>query len=56
VPATPAQRREADEIAELDRHLEPLVRATTPKLVAQLGIGVQSVAQLLVTAGDNHAR
>jgi hypothetical protein len=31
-----------DEIAELDAHLEPLVRASAPALVAQLGIGVQS--------------
>jgi hypothetical protein len=41
------------EIAELDTHLEPLVQATAPTLIAQLGIGVQSAAQLLVTAGDN---
>jgi transposase len=41
------------EIAELDAHLEPLVKATAPTLIAQLGIGVQSAAQLLVTAGDN---
>jgi transposase len=41
------------EIAELDTHLEPLVKATAPTLIAQLGIGVQSAAQLLVTAGDN---
>jgi transposase len=46
----------ADEIDELDRHLEPLVTRTAPKLVAQLGIGVQSAAQLLVTAGDNPER
>jgi hypothetical protein len=45
-----------DAIAELDRHLEPLVTRTAPKLVAQLGIGVQSAAQLLVTAGDNPER
>jgi transposase len=45
-----------EEIAELDAHLEPLVRATAPALVAQLGIGVQSAAQLLVTAGDNPER
>jgi transposase len=44
------------EIAELDAHLEPLVKATAPTLVAQLGIGVQSAAQLLVTAGDNPER
>jgi transposase len=45
-----------EEIDELDAHLEPLVRATAPALVAQLGIGVQSAAQLLVTAGDNPER
>jgi transposase len=44
------------EIEELDAHLAPLVRATAPALVAQLGIGVQSAAQLLVTAGDNPQR
>jgi transposase len=44
------------EIAELDAHLEPLVYATAPALVEQLGIGVQSAAQLLVTAGDNPER
>jgi transposase len=46
----------AEEIAELDTHLEPLVRATAPAHVAQLGIGVQPAAQLLVTAGDNPER
>jgi transposase len=45
-----------EEIDELDAHLEPLVKATAPALVAQLGIGVQSAAQLLVTAGDNPER
>ena len=45
-----------DEIDELDTHLAPLVTKTAPKLVAQLGIGVQSAAQLLVTAGDNPER
>jgi transposase len=45
-----------DEIHEFDHHLEPLVTKTAPKLVAQLGIGVQSAAQLLVTAGDNPDR
>jgi transposase len=33
-----------EEITELDAHLEPLVRATAPALVAQLGIGVQPAA------------
>ena len=42
-----------DEIEELDVHLARLVRATAPALLAQPGIGVQSAAQLLVTAGDN---
>jgi hypothetical protein len=42
-----------DEIAELDTHIARLVTETAPALIAQLGIGVQSAAQLLVTAGDN---
>ena len=45
-----------DEIDELDIHLTRLVRATAPALLAQPGIGVQSAAQLLVTAGDNPER
>ncbi len=45
-----------DEIDELDLHLTRLVRATAPALLAQPGIGVQSAAQLLVTAGDNPER
>jgi transposase len=43
----------ADEIAELDTHIARLVTETAPALIAQPGIGVQSAAQLLVTAGDN---
>jgi transposase len=45
-----------DEIADLDDQLEPLVKKTAPRLVSQLGIGTQSAAQLLVTAGDNPER
>jgi transposase len=41
------------EIEQLDVHLGRLVKRTAPRLLAQPGIGVQSVAQLLVTAGDN---
>jgi transposase len=44
------------EIKEHDRHLERLVTAAAPKLVARRGIGIHTAATLLVTAGDNPGR
>ena len=44
------------EIAQLDAHLEQLVRATAPRTIALLGIGPQHAGQLLVTAGQNITR
>jgi transposase len=41
------------EIEDLDSELARLVKRTAPRLLEQPGIGVQSAAQLLVTAGDN---
>jgi transposase len=45
-----------EDTAELDTHIAPLVTETAPARIAQPGIGVQSTAQLLVTAGDNPER
>src|SRR5262249_3802824 len=42
-----------DEIANLDEPIEQLVRELNPKLLDQIGIGVEIAGQLLVTAGDN---
>ena len=44
------------EIAQLDEHLEPLVRAAAPRTLALFGIGPQHAGQLLVTAGQNITR
>lgn len=45
------------EIRELDRHLQPLVAAAAPPtLLDQPGIGTQTAADLLITAGDNPHR
>jgi transposase len=44
------------EIAQLDEHLEPLVRAVAPRTVGLLGIGPAHAGQLLVTAGQNITR
>lgn len=45
-----------EEIAELDPHIARLVEATAPKLLERKGIGTQTAAVLLVTAGDNPDR
>jgi len=45
-----------DEITAIDTQLDHLVRETAPRLLEQPGIGIQSAAQLLVTAGDNPER
>lgn len=45
-----------EQITRLDAQLDRLVAATAPELVAKLGIGTQTAAALLVTAGDNPER
>jgi transposase len=45
-----------DEIAVLDRHLTRLTEQAAPQLVAVKGLGTQTVAALLVAAGDNPDR
>jgi transposase len=45
-----------DEKAQLDKLLDELVRATAPELVAVHGVGVDTAAALLVSAGDNPDR
>ena len=44
------------EIAVLDRHIDTLVRATAPGLIAVYGVGADTAAILLVAAGDNATR
>ena len=45
-----------DEITALDRHLTRLTEQAAPQLVAVKGLGTQTVAALLVAAGDNPDR
>lgn len=45
-----------DEIAELDRLIEPLVAELAPTLVALEGVGTECVGELLITAGENPER
>jgi transposase len=45
-----------DEIADLDDMIEAIVKDLAPELLAQTAIGVNSAAQLLLTAGDNSDR
>ncbi len=44
------------EIALIDEQLEPLVKAAAPELLNVFGVGVETAAVLLVTAGDNPER
>jgi transposase len=44
------------EIWDLEQAIEPLVRATAPRLLALPGVGPEIAGQLLVTAGDNPDR
>lgn len=44
------------EIATIDEQLEPLVKAAAPALLNVFGVGVDTAAVLLVTAGDNAER
>ncbi len=49
-------RRLSAEVAALDAHLGRLVAAAAPDLVALKGVGTDTAATLLVTAGDNPDR
>ena len=46
----------SDEIADLDVPIRALVEHLNPALLERTGVGVESAAQLLVTAGDNPER
>lgn len=46
----------AEEVADLDALLEPLVAAAAPDLLALHGVGADVAGQLLVTAGGNPQR
>ena len=46
----------SEEITELDELLSVLVAEVAPQLIAALGIGVHTAAQLLITCGDNPGR
>lgn len=45
-----------DEIAALDRLIQPLVVELAPTLLALKGVGTESAGEFLVTAGDNPER
>jgi transposase len=45
-----------EEIAELDERIEALLAATAPDLLALFGVGPDTAAALLVSAGDNPER
>lgn len=45
-----------DEIAELNRLIQPLVAELAPTLVALEGVGTECAGELLVTAGENPER
>jgi transposase len=45
-----------EELAEIDDDLEQLVTATAATLLGLPGVGIETAAQLLVTAGDNPQR
>lgn len=45
-----------DEIADLDDMIEAIVKDLAPELLDQTAIGLNSAAQLLLTAGDNPER
>jgi transposase len=49
-------RQLSAEIAALDAHLGRLVAAAAPELVALKGVGTDTAATLMVTAGDNPER
>jgi len=45
-----------DELAELDQRIETLLVVTAPELLARFGVGPDTAAALLVSAGDNPER
>ncbi|WP_187431339.1 IS110 family transposase ISMch6 [Roseobacter fucihabitans] len=45
-----------DEVADLDDMIEAIVKDLAPELIARNSIGLNSAAQLLLTAGDNPER
>jgi transposase len=45
-----------EEIAQADAELDPLVAQAAPGLVDLIGVGTETAAQLLITAGDNPDR
>ena len=45
-----------DEMAELDARIENLLEAAAPELLARFGVGPDTAAALLVSAGDNPER
>ena len=45
-----------EEIAELDARITPLLEAHAPELLDVYGVGIDTAATLLVTAGDNPER
>ncbi|MFD8480530.1 IS110 family transposase [Kitasatospora sp. NPDC059673] len=46
----------SEEIAEADAGLKPLVARAAPELIALPGVGTETAAQFLITAGDNPER
>jgi transposase len=49
-------QRLSEEISELDEQLDRLVSEVAPELVAVEGVGTDTAASLLITAGDNPER
>ena len=45
-----------EELRELDKQLTRLTKLAAPRLLARFGVGPQTAATLLVTAGDNPSR
>lgn len=45
-----------DELSELDAQLARLTKKAAPRLIARFGVGPQTAATLLITAGDNPTR
>ena len=45
-----------EELRELDKQLSRLTKLAAPRLLARFGVGPQTAASLLVTAGDNPTR
>ena len=44
------------ELRELDKHLTRLTKLAAPRLLGRFGVGPQTAATLLITAGDNPTR